>query len=100
MKPHVKIYMDFFGIGCEDLMTCELCGAIKKSLDVHHCRHKGMGGNKSLDYIKNLVGLCLECHKECHNSSELNRKVVAMADNLAERLECHRMSQIYIMENT
>lgn len=62
MKPHVKIYLDYFDF--PDFTPCEIC--TKKAVDIHHIDSRGMGGDptKSKDVIENLMALCRECHIE------------------------------------
>ena len=62
MKPHVKIYIDFFD--CPIYVGCENCG--KPCDDIHHIEPKGMGGSKKQDYIENLIALCRSCHNRAH----------------------------------
>jgi 5-methylcytosine-specific restriction endonuclease McrA len=60
MKKHTKIYMDYFGYGKEDFISCEVCG--KRAVDIHHINARGMGGSKEKDSIDNLMAVCRECH--------------------------------------
>jgi 5-methylcytosine-specific restriction endonuclease McrA len=60
MRKHTKIYMDYFGYGKEDFISCEVCG--KRGVDVHHINARGMGGSKEKDTIENLMCVCRECH--------------------------------------
>lgn len=62
MKPHVKIYLDYFGYTVADFIPCECCGS--KSVDIHHIESRGMGGDpqKKKDTISNLQALCRHCH--------------------------------------
>ena len=60
MKNHTKVYMDYFGYGEDDFISCEVCE--KRAVDVHHINCRGMGGSKEKDVIENLMGLCRECH--------------------------------------
>ena len=66
MIKYKKIYMDFFNLGEQDFIYCELhyigLGASIKSVDIHHIRH---GANK-VDNINNLMALCRECHDKAH----------------------------------
>lgn len=69
MQKHTKIYITHFGYGEQDWMPCEWCGG--KAVDVHHLDGRGPG----MDIIKNLVGLCRDCHTEAHNYPEFNHKL-------------------------
>ena len=62
MKNHTKVYMDYFGYGEDDFISCEVCE--RRAVDVHHINCRGMGGSKEKDVIENLMGLCRECHLE------------------------------------
>ena len=75
MKPHVKIYTDYFGYGEQDLVFCEVCGVTP--CQIHHIIFKGMGGNPEADCIENLIALCLHCHDIAHGKvkgKELTRE--------------------------
>ena len=69
MTPHVKIYMKFFDLGEQDIITCEGClkqGRIDgQSFDIHHIQ--GRIGKES-NAIRNLMALCRKCHDKAHNS--------------------------------
>jgi hypothetical protein len=60
MRKHTKIYMDYFGYGKEDFISCEICG--KRAVDIHHINARGMGGSKDKDTIDNLMAVDRECH--------------------------------------
>jgi 5-methylcytosine-specific restriction endonuclease McrA len=60
MKNHTKIYIKHFGYGLEDFIPCEVCG--QRAVDIHHIDCRGMGGNKKVDTIENLMALCRYCH--------------------------------------
>ena len=62
MKKHVKVYMDYFGYGEQDVIMCENANGIPAS-DIHHIIFKSQGGK---DEISNLVALCRECHDVAH----------------------------------
>lgn len=57
---YVKIYKEYFGYGIDDFIPCERCG--KRYHSIHHIINKKMGGNKTLDYIENLMAVCKKCH--------------------------------------
>ena len=61
MKPYIKIYLDFFGYLPDEYIPCEVCGKYHRD-PIHHIEPRGMGGRAGADGIKNLIGLCLECH--------------------------------------
>jgi hypothetical protein len=69
MKPHVKIYLDYFKYDLYDFIPCEVCES--RAVDIHHIEARGMGGTKKKDEIENLMGLCRECHVKYGDISEL-----------------------------
>jgi len=68
MRKHTKIYMDYFGYGKEDFISCEICG--KKAVDIHHINARGMGGSKEKDSIENLMAVDRECHLKYGDKKE------------------------------
>lgn len=69
MQPHVKIYMDYFGYGIDDLILCEVgCG---RCVDVHHLDGRGPGK----DVIEKLMGLCRDQHDKAGASPEYNEQL-------------------------
>lgn len=60
MKPHIKIYFEFFSYDPGDFIPCEICG--DKAVDIHHIQCRGMGGTTKKDSIVNLQALCRNCH--------------------------------------
>jgi hypothetical protein len=89
MKRHIRVYREFFGYGEQDAFLCECCRA-KQAVDVHHIRAKGMGGNKKLDVIENIIGVCRSCHEDAHRNPVVNSDLVEIAQNLERRLEVSR----------
>lgn len=75
MKPHTKIYMDFFGYSEEDFIPCEVCS--QRAVDIHHLKSRGMGGDpkKKKDVIENLMALCRKCHEDFGDISLLREKL-------------------------
>jgi len=63
MKPHTKIYLDYFGYDKGDWIQCEVPDCGKQCIDVHHLLPRSRGGK---DNIENLMGLCRDCHHEVH----------------------------------
>jgi len=69
LKKHVKNFLADRGLSGYEPYACEKCGRgvmESRELDVHHVRHKGIGGSKLLDGADNLIGLCRKCHNEEH----------------------------------
>jgi hypothetical protein len=60
MRPHVRIYFDYFDLGEQDTVPSEICGA--KAVDIHHIKGRGKGK----DVITNLMALCRYHHNACH----------------------------------
>lgn len=73
MKPHTKIYMDYFGYTVADFIACEVCG--NKAVDIHHIEARGMGGSKKKDYIENLQAVCRKCHELYGDKKEYKDKL-------------------------
>lgn len=65
MQKHVKVYLDYFGIGEQDIWICEACmrqNYINNGFDIHHIWGRGEGK----DVIESLM--CL-CRKKCHDKA-------------------------------
>jgi 5-methylcytosine-specific restriction endonuclease McrA len=69
MKPHTKIYFNYFKYDATDFIPCEICG--KMANDIHHIHARGMGGTKQPDNINNLMALCRNCHIEYGDKKHL-----------------------------
>ncbi len=67
MQKHVKVYLDYFDIGEQDNISCEVCGKIgrvdKGGFDIHHILPRSHGGGND---IGNLCCLCRGCHRAAH----------------------------------
>lgn len=61
-------------IDAEQHGKCLICG-VKKITHHHHVLHRSEGGS---DKIKNIVGLCDECHDKVHKDVDLNARLVKM----------------------
>jgi 5-methylcytosine-specific restriction endonuclease McrA len=66
MKSHIKIYLNYFDLGEQDICRCEGCmreGRIDgEGFDIHHIWGRG----KDKDVINNLMLLCRKCHNRAH----------------------------------
>lgn len=53
--------------------VCENCGGKGdfRGLQIHHKKHKKMGGSKLLDTLENLELLCGKCHSWRHGIREV-----------------------------
>jgi 5-methylcytosine-specific restriction endonuclease McrA len=58
------VYMKAFNIGPEDVVLCEICGAV--AVDIHHIEFKSQGGT---DHLLNLIALCRDCHDKAHGKN-------------------------------
>jgi len=57
-----------------DNHECQVCGAKKKQLDVHHIRY--VSGREAWDYDDgDLVTLCHECHEEIHDCQDFENLI-------------------------
>jgi hypothetical protein len=69
MQKYIKIYLDYFDLGEQDLITCEAClkqGRVDGSgFDIHHVNGRS---SKHKDDIKNLICLCRKHHTMAHES--------------------------------
>ena len=70
MQPHVKIYMQHFGYGEQDVISCENCG--RRAVDIHHLVFRSHGGGND---IENLMALCRDCHDEAHENRVFNKRL-------------------------
>lgn len=66
MQKHVKIYMDYFNIGPEDIWWCEATGTQHKFVDmeIHHIHGRG----KNMDVIENLMCFQRKIHERAHGT--------------------------------
>lgn len=64
MKPHTKIYMDYFGYDISSFICCEICG--DRAVDIHHIENRGRGGDPKgeKDVAENLMAMCRKHHEE------------------------------------
>ena len=73
MLKHIKVYLTYYDIGEQDVISCENCphsGRIDRGgFDIHHINGRGKGK----DVIENLMCLCRKCHDKA-NTNELSRK--------------------------
>jgi hypothetical protein len=66
-RKHRINYAEFFNIGEQDMILCEVCQ--KNFIDhIHHINYRGRGGG---DEIENCIGLCSVCHNLCHDEKLL-----------------------------
>lgn len=63
-RKHVKVYMDYFGYGIDDVIMCEYCGC-RRANSIHHIKYRSQGGGNK---IENLMALCVIDHDKAHNS--------------------------------
>ncbi len=67
MKSYTQTYLNYFDLGLQSEIQCELCmktGRVDgEGFDLHHVW--GRIGNKLTD-IKNIMCLCMHCHEKVH----------------------------------
>jgi len=67
MKFHTKIYLDYFGLGLQDIIFCEYSyikyGAMIRAGSTHHIIYRSHGGT---DDIINLIALSSDVHNKAH----------------------------------
>lgn len=82
MKPHIKIYFDYFGYDVNSWIACEVCGVT--SLDIHHIVPRSKFGSKrkvEQDHISNLIALCRLCHNKAHDNVISKERLQEIAIN-------------------
>ena len=62
MVKYKKVYRDFFDVGDDDVVLCEICESV--GTDFHHISCRGMGGSQQKDDISNIMLLCRRCHED------------------------------------
>lgn len=70
MKPHVRIYMQYFGYDIIEDIFSEVSGS--PAVDVHHILPKSLGGK---DKIINLIALTRDEHDRAHSDPEYNARL-------------------------
>lgn len=77
-QKHIKVYREFFKIGDQDIVLCELCS--KQANDIHHITSRGLKSFEcmtivydDINNILNLIGLCRDCHNKAHGG-ELSKE--------------------------
>lgn len=64
MKSYTRIYLNFFDLGMDDQVNCEVCGKggnLNSGFDLHHIRARST--HKELENeLTNLILLCRQCH--------------------------------------
>jgi 5-methylcytosine-specific restriction endonuclease McrA len=88
VKPHVKLYLDYFGYDQSDWIGCEVCN--KTAVDIHHINARGMGGTSKPDTIDNLQALCRECHTLFGDKTEYKSLLIDMHRNTLKLHEIRR----------
>ena len=83
MQRHIKVYREYFKIGDQDIVLCEVCDRV--AVDIHHITSRGL---KSFEYkgktyndinhILNLIGLCRECHNKAHGGEYSKNQLYKM----------------------
>lgn len=73
-----KTYKDY--IWDEQNGKCACCG--KPITQYHHIIHKAEGG---IDNVKNIIGLCDDCHKEIHRSADAETRLKELKEGVRQR---------------
>ena len=78
MKPHTKIYYDYFGYSEGDFVPSELSGL--PAVDVNHIDARGMGGDPQgkKDNILNLMAMTREEHNRFGDRAHLKEALKAI----------------------
>lgn len=67
MQSYIKLYLNYFDLGEQDIITCECCQTQGRvdggNFDIHHIYGRGEGR----EVINNLMALCRKCHDKAHN---------------------------------
>lgn len=61
MQPHIQNYREYYRIGEQDIVLCEVCGAV--AVDIHHIDYRS---HIKDDSVANLIALCRACHTKAH----------------------------------
>lgn len=75
MKKHVKIYLDYFGYGVDDVIICENPECRKRAVDIAHIIARSKFGKKNKenqDVISNLIAFCRDCHYDYDFNNKWN----------------------------
>ena len=75
LKKYKKIFQKFWGYSDQDIPLCFACN-LTVAVDIHHLKPRGMGGNKKLDVIDNLIPLCRPCHVKTDYDKNFNSRLV------------------------
>lgn len=101
MKPHTRIYFDFFGYDQSDFIECEVTNCGCQATEIHHIDCRGMGGNpnKDKDNIFNLMAMCRKHHielgdKKQHKDSLREMHLFRMAELQPRKTE-EMLNEIY-----
>jgi len=80
MQKHVKVYLDYFDLGEQDIITCEATGKQGRvdgqGFDIHHINGRGPGK----DVIENLMCLQRKIHDKA-NTGELPKEELQLIHN-------------------
>lgn len=73
-----KTYKDY--IWDEQNGKCACCG--KPITQYHHIIHRAEGG---IDNVKNIIGLCDDCHNEIHGSADAETRLKELKEGVRQR---------------
>lgn len=83
-SEYKRVYMEFFGYHCDDLIPCEISGCQNKANDIHHVDCRGMGGSDDKDFIENLMGLCRKHHIEYGDKKQYREMLITQHKKFME----------------
>ena len=83
MKKHTKVYFESRNKHPEDIILCEVCGAV--ACDLHHIECKGMGGSKLKDTLENIIAVCRKCHSEYGDKKQHKEFLFEIVRKILER---------------
>jgi predicted restriction endonuclease len=81
MKQHTKNYLEYFDLGKEDFIYCEMNWILNRvsvrAVDLHHIKYKSQGGG---DEVDNIIALSREYHIQAHEE-QLDKKYLSDIHN-------------------
>lgn len=65
MKQYIKNYIEYYNIGEQDIILCQIEDCGQQAVDIHHVTFKSQCGT---DRVGNLIALCREHHDQAHSN--------------------------------
>jgi len=66
MQKHIRNFIKHYNLTEGEVFMCQYCNNAP-AVDIHHIRGR-LGTNA--DDVKNLIGLCRQCHMQAHKQAE------------------------------